>query len=341
MNRKVLDTIEKYDMLGGNRNILCAVSGGADSMALIASLRELSGALSVTVSAAHLNHLIRGEEALRDERFVREYCEKNGIPFYCERVDVKKEAEHQKKGIEETARDVRYAFFERARLALSCDLVATAHTSNDNLETMLLNLMRGTGILGLCGIPPKRDRIIRPLIGVCRDEVEAYLREKGIDFVTDSSNLTDEYTRNEIRNDVIPKLIKIKPSVLRSAFVAADALRLDAGFIMSEAEKIAGSAKTEENGIAIDAELIASAHPAVSGRAVRLLFETPCRRKRRAYLVARREHPHALQRKPSVKKAVFALRSHGIKEISGACAVRKRKRRERNQGNSIAFGRQI
>ncbi len=273
MNRKVLDTIKKYDMLREGQSVVCGVSGGADSMALLVLLCELSESLCITVSAAHLNHLLRGAEADRDESFVRQFCAKNKIPLCCERADVAKEAALAKKGIEEAARDARYAFFERARLSLGADLTATAHTANDNLETMLINLSRGTGLLGLCGIPPKRGRIIRPLIRAERVEIEAYLKKRGIAYVTDSTNLENGYLRNKMRNFVVPELVKICPAVLQSAGAAADALRLDADFIMTEARKIVKGAREEGDGVSVSTDALGRAHPAVSGRAVRLLYE--------------------------------------------------------------------
>ncbi|MDP4108561.1 MAG: tRNA lysidine(34) synthetase TilS [Bacillota bacterium] len=273
MNRKVLETIKRFDMLKNGKRVLCAVSGGADSMAMLVCLSELSEALGITVAAAHLNHMLRGAESDRDEAFVRDYCRDNGIPFYCERIDVNKESKRLGKGTEDAARSARYLFLERAREALSCDLIATAHTSNDNLETMLLNLSRGTGILGLCGIPPVRDRIIRPIIDVKRIETEEYLTGKGVGFVTDSTNLENKYARNKIRNNVLPQLVSAQPAVIDSARKASDILRQDADFIMTEVRKLAEKAKTEENAVSFSAREFALAHPAVSGRALRLLYE--------------------------------------------------------------------
>lgn len=273
MNRKVLDTIKQYDMLCKGYNVMCAVSGGADSMAMLVLMRELAYTLHISVSAAHLNHSLRGPESDRDENFVRNFCADNEVPFYCERIDVKEEAIKCKKGIEETARELRYAFFERARLELRADVVATAHTANDNFETMLLNLVRGTGILGLCGIPPRRARIIRPLLRVERQEVLNYLQKKGIGYVTDSSNLSNEYSRNKIRNNVVPQLFELNPTVFLSARVAADALTADADFILAEAKKIAVQGSVLENGLSINTKRLTDSHPAVAGRAIRLLFE--------------------------------------------------------------------
>ncbi|MCX7614786.1 MAG: tRNA lysidine(34) synthetase TilS, partial [Clostridiales bacterium] len=273
MNRKVLETIQQYELLKKKQTVVCATSGGADSMAMLVVMRELAKKLDISVAAAHFNHCLRGLESDRDEKFVEDYCIKNAIPFYSERADVKNEAIKRKKGIEETARELRYAFFERALVKLSADVVATAHTANDNLETMLINLLRGTGILGLCGIPPKRDDVIRPLIRVERREVEEYLREKGVDYITDSSNLTNEYLRNKIRNKIIPQLFEINPAIYRSARTAADSLTLDSEYILTEVYKLAEQAKLSENDITINAKLLSDAHPAVAGRTVRLLFE--------------------------------------------------------------------
>ncbi len=195
MLETVKQTIEDYHMLNPGEPVLAALSGGADSVALLRALL----ALGYPVRAFHLNHCLRGAESDRDEAFCRALCERLGVPLTVERIDVG--AQTAGEGIEAAARRIRY---ERLVAAAQGAKIATAHTADDNLETMLFHLARGTGPKGLAGIPPVRGDIIRPLIGAERAQVEAYLSELGQDFVTDSTNLSDDYTRNRIRHEVVP-----------------------------------------------------------------------------------------------------------------------------------------
>ena len=210
IEKKVESTIDKYNMLNNVNAVIIGVSGGADSMALLKFFEGYSKKRNLNLIASHVNHCLRGEESDRDENFVREYCQKNEIKLEILRIDVSKIAEEKKKGIEECARKLRYDFFNE--LSAKYDgKIATAHTLSDSVETMLLNLARGTGVAGLCGIPAKRDNIIRPLIALKRAETQRYCKENGISYVTDSTNLKREYTRNKIRLDVIPVLKQINP----------------------------------------------------------------------------------------------------------------------------------
>ena len=208
MLETVKRTIADHAMLAPGETVLLALSGGADSVALLCALR----ALGYPVRAFHLNHCLRGAESDRDEAFCRALCERLGVPLTVERIDVR--AQTAGEGIEAAARRIRY---ERLAAAAQGAKIATAHTADDNLETMLFHLARGTGPKGLAGIPPVRDGVIRPLIGVERAQVEAYLAELGQDYVTDSTNLADSYTRNRIRHGVVPALRQINPEAGRAA----------------------------------------------------------------------------------------------------------------------------
>lgn len=229
----VLQAAARFGLFEEHKRITAAVSGGADSMALLYILLELRESLGITVSAAHLNHMIRGEEAARDENFVRAECEKLGVPFVCEHIDVPKYAAENKLSLELAAREVRYDFFRR----VSYGAVATAHTASDSLETMLFNLARGTALKGLCGIPPKRDIFIRPLILCSRREIEEYCAENDIRFVTDSTNLSDDYTRNKIRHNIVPLLREINPAAELAAVRTAVSLSDDEACLSAAADK--------------------------------------------------------------------------------------------------------
>ena len=211
MTHKALSTCEKYKLLEDGGTVLVALSGGADSTALLHFLYSVKEKYNLTILAAHLNHGIRGEEADRDERFCKILCEKYNIPFYSKTLDIP--ALSKQRGVSEElcGRDERYAFLGTLAEAHNAR-IATAHNADDNAETLIFNLARGSSLRGAAGIPPKRGRIIRPLIEVTRAQIEEYCAENGLDFVTDSTNLGDEYTRNKIRHHVIPVLRELKVS---------------------------------------------------------------------------------------------------------------------------------
>lgn len=208
MKDKVLATIKQFNMLSNGDTVAVGLSGGADSMTLIYLLNELKDELGISVIAAHLNHGIRGGEADRDEKFVVDFCKSAGIDVRILRLDIPSAALESGESIELCARRKRYEFFD----SLGADKIATAHTGSDRIETLLMNLSRGAGLSGLCSIPPVRGNIIRPLIEITREEIELFCKEHSIKYVNDSTNFTDEYTRNKYRLNVIPELKKINPS---------------------------------------------------------------------------------------------------------------------------------
>ncbi|MBQ4100128.1 MAG: tRNA lysidine(34) synthetase TilS, partial [Oscillospiraceae bacterium] len=209
---KFKSAISKYKMLNDGDNVIVAVSGGADSMALLHLLLCYKTKMNLHIEVCHINHLIRGDEAYRDEAFVKDYCEKNGIPFHLLRADIPKLADECGKSLEECGRDVRYSFFAQTASKIGAK-IATAHTHSDSIETLLLNIARGTGAKGLCGIPAVRGNIIRPLIFCTREDIETYNKENNVSFVDDSTNFSREYSRNKIRLDVVPILKELNPSL--------------------------------------------------------------------------------------------------------------------------------
>jgi tRNA(Ile)-lysidine synthase len=227
MINSVAKTIELHNMLEQGDTVYVGLSGGADSVCLLLCLLELSDKYSAQIKAVHINHQLRGQESDADEEFCQKLCKRLNVPFVSERVDVKGYAQKGKLSCEEAARELRYNVF----YALECDKIATAHNLNDNAETVLFNLTRGTGLKGLCGIPPVRGKIIRPLIGTSRTEIEDFLKEKGQAFVTDSTNLNDEFSRNKIRHNVIPELLKINSGFLDSISSMTEILAIENSFL--------------------------------------------------------------------------------------------------------------
>lgn len=266
MLNKVRAAIKDFAMFSGGEEITVALSGGADSMALLYALLELSDEYNLKISAAHLNHMLRGEEALRDAQFVKKECARLKIPLEERSIDVAAFAKEYGLSTELAARQVRYAFLKEC----SKSLIATAHTASDNLETVIMNLTRGTGIKGLCGIPPVRENYIRPLIYVTRAEVEQYCKEKVIDYVTDSSNLTDDYTRNVIRHKIVPVLKDINPLVEQSVTDTSRLLTQDNMFI-NDTAKICFN-NTYKNGVLHTEELV-ELPTAVLSRVLRIFCE--------------------------------------------------------------------
>ncbi len=199
----------------GDASVLAALSGGKDSAALLLFLCALRDK-GVSLSACHVHHGIRGKEADRDEAFCRSLCEKLGVPLFVKRADVPAEAKRRKKGLEETARVLRYALLEEAANEAGCAFIATAHTQNDLAETALFHAIRGTGVRGLCGVAPKNGRVLRPLLSFSTEEILSYLKEKDQDFVTDSTNADGAYSRNYLRNTLLPEAEKVHPGALRS-----------------------------------------------------------------------------------------------------------------------------
>ena len=219
----------RFDMFGKADMIVCALSGGADSVCLTLALKELSSEYGFKLKAVHVNHLLRGAESDRDEQFCRDLCEREDIQLTVFRADAAFFSKEHKMSLESGARKLRYNFFDE--VCGENAKIATAHTLSDSAETVIFNLSRGTGLKGLCGIPPVRDKMIRPLIYCKREEILSYLSEKGQGFVTDSTNLSDDYSRNKIRHNVIPVLEELNSGFLESIKRLTESLSEDERFL--------------------------------------------------------------------------------------------------------------
>lgn len=233
MEDKIRELLARYDMLQSGDTVVAAVSGGADSMALLNALYNMRGELGITLFACHINHNLRGKESLRDEQFVRGFCRERGIELTVYSVEINPD-KHE--SVEERARKTRYECFDELCTRLGAKL-ATAHTASDNAETVLINLLRGTGTKGLGGIPPIRGRIIRPLLRCTREDTERYCLEHEIHYVTDSTNLSEDYTRNKLRLKIIPQLKEFNPSFIEGISRMTEAVTDDNILLDRLAEK--------------------------------------------------------------------------------------------------------
>ena len=218
MQNRLLKFAREQNLITPGDTVICAVSGGADSVAMLFALYLLREKLGITLEAAHFNHNLRGEESLRDETFVRELCARYEIPLHVASGEI----HPGKKGLEAAARDARYAFLESLP-----GKIATAHTADDNAETILMHLVRGTGLKGLGGIAPQRGKLIRPMLGITRREVEDFLAEWHLPYVEDSTNETDAFLRNRLRHHVMPLLAAENPRIAENLSQMALRLRED------------------------------------------------------------------------------------------------------------------
>ena len=208
-DNKILKTISEFNMFGRGDRVLAAVSGGADSVCMLHMLCALKKNLGFELACAHLNHGLRGEAAEADARFVEELCKKLGVTFYVKCVDVAELAKDCKLSTEEAGRKARYDFFNELKEAHGFTRIATAHNKNDNAETVLMRIIRGSGLDGLSGIPYVReDNVVRPLLDVSRQEIEEYCKKYNLEYRTDTTNLENDYTRNKVRNLLIPYIEK-------------------------------------------------------------------------------------------------------------------------------------
>lgn len=241
--------IEKYQLLTENRPVLVGVSGGADSIALLTILVELG----YSCIAAHCNFHLRGEESLQDERFTKEYVEKLQIPFVKIDFETEQYAAENHLSIEMAARELRYRWFEEQRVHWGAQAIAVAHHRDDNVETFLMNLIRGTGIRGLSGIQPKNGFVVRPMLAVSREEIQNWFAKRNLSYVTDSTNLSDAYTRNFIRLRILPLLEEVNPSVKKAIARTSEHLAATEAIYLQVIEEARKEVFDSENRLSIAA----------------------------------------------------------------------------------------
>lgn len=242
---ELYSTVSDEGMLDSARSVLVGFSGGADSVTLLDILDGYCRERGIKLSALHLNHRIRGAEADRDEAFCREFCRARDIELYVFSEDIPALAKREGLGLEEAARNRRYELFAECAEKIGADRIATAHNATDNIETVLFNMVRGSGLGGLCGIPPVRGSIIRPLIRIPKESIVAYCHARGLDFCVDTTNSDTDYTRNYIRNEILPRLRSINPRAEDSVSRLCLSLREDERELERAAEEYSLSSGRE------------------------------------------------------------------------------------------------
>ncbi len=247
MLTKLLKAIKRHKLLSKGDKVLIACSGGPDSVALLHLLYELRHKYNLDLSLAHVNHNLRGRDSNRDEMFVRGLAKEMVLPIYLKSVNLKILAKKEKLSIEEAARKVRYEFFDELAKKHKIDRIATAHTKNDQAETVLMRLLRGAGASGLAGIPVKRGKIIRPLLSTTRDEILNYLRQNKIAYRIDKTNLQVDFLRNRIRNRLLPQLTReYNPKFIEALVKAAEILSAQEEYLRKKTVKLAEKLITAE-----------------------------------------------------------------------------------------------
>lgn len=237
VEEKFLNTVRDYNLIESRDVIVVGVSGGPDSITLLTCLNKYKEKFNYKIIVAHINHLIR-KDSTEDEQFVENYCKKNDIPIFIKRAKVEEIAKKQKRGTEETGRKIRYDFFNEVLEKNNANKIAIAHNMNDNAETMILNLIRGTGLQGLEGIRPRNNNIIRPLINCKREEIESYCKKNNLNPRIDSTNSENIYRRNIIRNEILPSLKQINPNIVETLSRTTKIIRENNTYIKESSQEI-------------------------------------------------------------------------------------------------------
>lgn len=276
MKQRVFSYIEANNLIKQNDNIVIGVSGGADSVCLLNILCEYKKQVPFNIYAVHINHNIRGEEALRDERYVEKLCKSLDVKLEIFSCDIIRMAKENKLSLEEQGRIVRYEKFREVLKANGGGKIAVAHHKNDQAETILFNMIRGSGLRGISGMKPQNGDIIRPLLDVKREDIERYLQERNIKYCTDSTNLIDDYMRNKLRLRLIPYIEEnINNNFVNNISEMAEILRETDDFISNETDKLikASTIKKEKESISFDIKILKESHSAIVKQLIRKTFD--------------------------------------------------------------------
>lgn len=276
MKEKVIDTVIKNKLINKGDNIVVGVSGGPDSIALLFILEELQEIIKFNLFVAHINHGIRGEEADKDEHYVKNVCEKLNIPFYSKKVNMDKYAKKHRLSSEEAGRVIRYKFFRELLSKNGGGKIAVAHNKNDQAETLILRIVRGTGIDGLKGMEYKKNDVIRPLLDIDRSEIEKFCQDNCLDARIDKTNLETIYGRNKVRLELIPYIEKnFNEGIIDTLVRTSKIMQLESNFLKKHAKKIYGQIliKKDKNSIKLNNKEFLKIHDGMKSRVLRNSIE--------------------------------------------------------------------
>jgi len=270
----VINFIKKHNLIENNSKLLIAFSGGPDSVFALHFFHQFKNKYKIELVAAHVNHNLRGNDSEQDQLFCENICNKLKIPIFIKYVDVKRFARKNNQSIEEAARNLRYNFFEEISNQEKVDYIITAHNSDDNTETILLNFIKGTGLSGLSGIPIKRGKIIRPILSLSKKEIVGFLELNKINFRIDKSNYENDFERNKLRNIVIPEIEKINPSLNSTLRNFSNNISFINTFIQQKIEKLFKKfVKKNENQFIVNQKLFTREYVLISSLVIKKLFE--------------------------------------------------------------------
>lgn len=273
MIEKIMKTIDKHRLIESGDRVIVGISGGPDSVCLLHILQTLANRLDISIAAVHINHMLRGDESLEDELYVGELCKQLDIPLHVARHDIKAISLKKKLSVEETGREIRYQEYELLAAREGASKIAVAHNRNDQAETVLLNIIRGTGLEGLKGMDYKNGRIIRPLLDIDRKEIEDYCISKMLSPRIDSSNLENIYARNKVRLDLIPYIndlfnMDIVKNINRMSLILSE----DQNYLEKKAQDFYNGCvlKREDKMVLLNLKKLAKCHPSIFKRVARL-----------------------------------------------------------------------
>ncbi len=334
--------IDKSQLISRGDTVLCALSGGADSVVLTHALSLMAQKLGITVCAAHYSHGIRPECAQSEKQLCVNLCYQLGIELITGQGDVPKYAKEQGISLEHAARKLRYDFLNQAAQQAEANKIATAHNMGDNTETVLFNLIRGGGTALLCGIPPSRDNLIRPLLTVDRASIEAYARQYNLQFAVDQSNFDNNYSRNKIRNEIIPLLESINPAAQRNVTAASALARQDVQFIEDAVRNVLKNKVSTECRVEIDISHIVNNHSAVATKAVMVMLKSVMGKKQVTFSHVKAtidlctgEHPSA---QVSISGDVVARRQYDLLIVEKKSELKSPEPRRLEVGEQIVWG---
>ncbi|WP_353094405.1 tRNA lysidine(34) synthetase TilS [Tissierella praeacuta] len=273
MKNKVLSSIREYDLINENDNILVGVSGGPDSMALLYVLLEIKDSIDFNIHIAHVNHGVRGEDAKSDQIFVENVARKLGLPYYTKDVDMIKYGKEKGISSEEAGRELRYGFFRGILTKLGGGKIAVAHNKNDQAETLIMRFLRGTGIDGLKGMDFRTKDIIRPILGIDRKEIEAYIEKKKIETVLDKTNLEPIYSRNKVRLEILPYIERnFNPNIVNTLWRMSRVSSIDSEFLeeFSESRYNIIVKNQDKHSIILDGGKLLDEHKCIQQRIIRM-----------------------------------------------------------------------